>query len=49
MGALWKKIEKKCFALTAVHREDVGVDCEICLNGEINVCYHGDAWERSTQ
>ena len=33
---------------TAVHREDVGVDCEICLNREINVCYHGDAWDRST-
>ena len=25
---------------TAVHCEDV--DCEMCLNREINVCYHGD-------
>ena len=28
---------------TAVHREDVGVDCEICLNREINVLYHCEA------
>ena len=28
---------------TAVHREDVGVDFQICLNREINLCYHGDA------
>ena len=27
------------WSLTAVHHEDVGVDCEICLNREVNFCY----------
>ena len=33
---------------TAVHREDVGVDCEICLNRESNVSYHGGVTDRQT-